>query len=303
MFSQAAQAIRHPVGVNPLGDLVYERIIAAGESQSAFRLVTYVNAIHPLHHLFDGYMIHSRGGSGAPLSQAPQAALPVAAPARIRTDLDVPVITLQTETDLITLGFAPDRQDDSEMFRLWEVAGTSHADTYTLLVGFNDRGDDPAVAKVLTDVSAPIPGIIECGSPVNSGPQHWVLKGAFAALERWVRDGIAPAMAPRLELTSDTPPEFVLDEHGNVRGGVRTSYVDVPVATLSGLGQTGSGFCRIFGTTIGFDDETLATLYPDHATYVAAIDAATDAAVEAGFLVEEDGELIKTEAAGSDIGG
>jgi hypothetical protein len=248
-------------------------------------------------------MLHSRGGGGAALSQAPQESLPVASPARIRTDLDVPVLTLQTETDLITLGYAPDRQDDNPMFRLWEVAGTSHADTYTLLVGFADQGDDPAVAKVLTDVSAPIPGIIECATPVNSGPQHWVLKGAFAALERWVRDGVAPTSAPRLELNPGTPPQFVLDEHGNVRGGIRTSYVDAPVATLSGLGQMGAAFCRIFGTTVGFDDETLASLYPDHASYVAAINAATDAAVDSGFIVEEDGELIKTEAAGSDIGG
>jgi hypothetical protein len=53
---------------------------------------------------------------------------------------------------------------------------------------------------------------------------------------------------------------------------------------------------------VGFDEETLAALYPDHATYVAAINAATDAAVAAGFLLEPDADLIKTEAAGSDIG-
>ena len=73
--------MRHPVGINPLGDLVYERMIAVGESQSAFRLVTYVNAIHPLVHLYDGFLIHSRGGGGAALSQAPQ---PASAGRRVR---------------------------------------------------------------------------------------------------------------------------------------------------------------------------------------------------------------------------
>src|SRR5207244_1900706 len=51
MFSQVGQAIRSPSGLNPLGDLRPKRIIAMGESQSAFRMVTYINAIHPLTHL------------------------------------------------------------------------------------------------------------------------------------------------------------------------------------------------------------------------------------------------------------
>lgn len=301
IFSQAGQAVSHPVGIDPLDGLVAERVIAIGESQSAFRLVTYINAVHPITGLYDGFLVHSRGGGGAPLSQSPQATVPVASPARIRGDLDVPVLTYETETDLITLGFLPDRQPDGALFRLWEVAGTSHADTYTLILGFEDRGNDPSVANVFEEAS-PIPGIIECDSPINAGPQHWVLKAALAALELWVREGVAPAMAPRLELTG-TPAEFVLDDLGNVVGGIRTSYVDAPVARLSGLGQSGGSFCGIFGTTMLFDEETLAALYPDHDAYVAAVDAATDAAVEAGFLLEPDAELIKTAAADSDIGG
>ena len=47
IFSQAAQAVRRPSGADPLGGLVARRVIAAGESQSAFRLVTYINAVHP----------------------------------------------------------------------------------------------------------------------------------------------------------------------------------------------------------------------------------------------------------------
>jgi len=44
--------------------------------------------------------------------------------ARIRTDLSVPVLTFQTETDLPAglLGYVDARQDDSTRFRLWEVA-------------------------------------------------------------------------------------------------------------------------------------------------------------------------------------
>ena len=299
MFSQVGQAIRHPAGIDPLSGLPLERLIAAGESQSAFRLTTYVNAIHPLARLYDGFLIHSRGGSSAALSQAPQQDIPVPSPARIRTDLDVPVLTFQTETDLLILNYLPDRQEDGPLFRLWEVAGTAHADTYTLRFGFTDKGDDPDVAAV-TEISAPVPTFVVCDSPINAGPQHWVLKAAFAALDRWIRDGEAPPMAPRLEVAG-SPPAFVLDDVGNVRGGIRTPYVDAPIAKLSGLGQTGSGFCRIFGTTALFDDATLATLYADHDAYVAAVNAATDSAVEAGFILPPDAQLIKTQAAESDI--
>ena len=40
------------------------RIIAAGESQSAARMVTYINAVNPLVHVFDGFFILSRLSSG-----------------------------------------------------------------------------------------------------------------------------------------------------------------------------------------------------------------------------------------------
>jgi len=300
IFSQAAKAIRSPTGVDPLDGLRPEKVIALGESQSAMRLVTYVNAINPLAQIYDGFFIHSRTVSSAPLSQAPQPDILTPPVVRIRDDVTVPVLMLQTETDLLALGSLPDRQADGPMFRLWEVAGTAHADTYTLLVGAMDMGNDPSVADVLV-TDAPIPGIIECDSPINSGPQHFVVKAALAALNRWIRTGDEPPTAPRLEIAG-SPAEFVLDEFGNVLGGIRTPYVDVPIATLSGLGQSGVGFCFIFGTTVPFDAETLASLYPDHETYVTAVNEATDLAVEAGFILEPDGQLIKAAAEASDIG-
>ena len=43
------------------------RVLAVGESQSAMFLVTYVNAVDPDARAFDGFLIHGRGGMGAPL--------------------------------------------------------------------------------------------------------------------------------------------------------------------------------------------------------------------------------------------
>ncbi len=290
MFSQAGQAIRSSDEQAPLAGWPVERVIAVGESQSAFRMTTYVNAMHPLYEMYDGYLVHSRGGGAAGLSQSPQEEIPAPQILRIREDVGVPVLTFQTETDLFSLGFLPDRQDDSRWNRLWEVAGTAHADTYTLTVGGTDRGDDPTVNDVLITAS-PIPGILECDVPINSGPQHIVLKAALDALHRWVRDGQAPASAPRLEITTDGSG-FELDDIGNVRGGIRTSWVEAPVAIHSGLGQSGGSFCFIFGTSVALSDEMLMSLYATHDDYVAAVVSATDAAVAAGYVLPADAELI-----------
>jgi hypothetical protein len=72
--------------------------------------------------------------------------------------------------------------------------------------------------------------------------------------------------------------------------------VDAPVASFSGSGQTGTSFCFLFGTTDLFDDATLATLYPTREAYINAIDTTTDSAVAKGFILPEDGELIKAQA-------
>ena len=96
---------------------------------------------------------------------------------------------------------------------------------------------------------------------------------------------------------------FQLDEQGNVLGGIRTNYVDVPVATLSGLGQTGESFCRIFGTTELFEDAKLAELYPTETDYLDAVSASVDAAVGAGYLLPPDAALIVADAEDPGIGG
>ena len=87
IFSQAAQAIMNPVGVNPLGPLVPQRIIASGASQSASRLTIYHNSIQPLSNRFDGFFLLVGGGL-------------------VRTDLGVPVFKLYSETDIQLLGAA-----------------------------------------------------------------------------------------------------------------------------------------------------------------------------------------------------
>src|SRR5262249_157598 len=305
MFSQAAQAVRTPSGPNPVGDLKPKRVIAVGESQSAFRLVNYVNAIHPIAHVYDGFFIHSRGGlgvPGTPPALAPPATAAIPATEAIRGDVDVPVLTFETETDLTVLQYLSARQEeDSKNFRLWEVAGTAHYDAYGLGVGNTDLGNDPNVAALVVTTNA-VGGIIHCDMPINSGPQHLVANAGLAALIKWVRTGKAPKSAPRLDASVGPPAVINTDANGNALGGIRTPQVDVPIATFTGE-QSGSTICLIFGTTTPVEAAKLASLYPTHKAFVAKYNKGLKRAVNKGWIRRADAKLIKKWAGGSDIGG
>jgi len=95
IFSQAGQAVCDGA---LLGGLVPERVLALGQSQSAGRLATYIDAIQPLVDVYDGFLVHSRGSGGsASLSQNPLPPQPTPLPTFIRDDLGVPVIAFQAE--------------------------------------------------------------------------------------------------------------------------------------------------------------------------------------------------------------
>ncbi len=294
LFSQVARAVRDSANEGILDGLRAERLFAVGESQSAHRLVTYINAVHPLYRPYDGYLVYSRLGGAAALAQAPQVMETASSAVTIREDLDVPVLTYQTESDLLLLGYAGSRQPDGDLFRLWEVAGTAHADLYSSTTGRDDTGVDPAFAVVVEQDSIE-GGLLQCAQPINSGHMVWTLNAAMRALENWVRRGTAPPQAERIAL-SDDGGAILRDEYGNALGGVRTPYLEAPAATLSGEGQTGTSFCGLFGTTRLFDAATMASLYVDRAGYRAAVAEATDAAVEAGFILPDDGRRIKAAA-------
>jgi len=303
MFSQAGQAIHdNPAAI--LGGLTPEHLIAAGESQSAGRLVTYIDAIHPLVHVYDGFLVHSRGAGGAALSQAPQPSVPVPTPAPIRDDVGVPVLVFQTETDVFNSNLNA-RQPDSDTYRLWEVAGTSHFDFYGLGIGMTDIGDGQGAVAMLESMQNPTnqpnPNFT-CQSPINTGPAHFVLDAGFSSLNGWVAGGDVPPIAPRLQTTGVGPLVFATEAKGNVVGGIRTPAVDAPVAKLSGLPQGGSQFCFLFGTTVPFTPSQLAALYENHGQFASASVEATKSARNAGFLVDADAKEIQSAAVHSDIG-
>jgi hypothetical protein len=291
LFAAVGELARSGVGTI-LEDLPIERVLAIGESQSAFRLTTFVNEIDETRPAFDGYLVHARGGAASALDdgQDPRR-LREGDAAPFRDGLRVPVLCLQAETDLITLGYRDARQDDADRLVVWEMAGTSHADVYTFAVGFADDGLRPL--DELAAMWRPPQDLFgqRLDHPVNAGPQHWVVDAAVRALDRWVDEGEAarPPAAPRLELSGDA---FATDEHGNARGGIRTPHVEVPTAVLSGLGNGGADIAFLTGSTLPFPRERLVELYGSPERYVERFRAAAEATVAEGFFVAEDLEEI-----------
>jgi len=295
MFTQISRAICAELSRSYR--LPVERIIAAGASQSAFHLTTYVNAIDARAALFDGYLLQGRAGAGAPIDGWDPATIGSTDPAarrarlagrdRIREDVRVPVMVVQSETDILgTLAYLPARQADGERFRLWEVAGAAHCDTYFVCASPVDSGSRPT--EELAELIARTDGTgMPTELPINSGPQmHFVLQRAFDALDAWIREGVAPPGAARLAV--DENEALVVDEVGIARGGLRTPWVDAPVSILSGLGQPGL-MTELFGTTRPLDARALTRLYPrGRADYVERFRGATRAAVDAGYLLSAD---------------
>lgn len=304
IYSQAGQLLRRPGASALLGPLVPKHIVAAGESQSAVFLTTYVNAVDPLAKVYDGFLIHSRFGAPSRLegnSVVGGAQAPPLPPTKFRPDLRVPVITVITETDLMgggLSGYYGAREPDNNHLRVWEIPGTSHADIYTFNGGFMDSGTLPieklAAAWQSTDK---ILGA-QLAKPINAAPQHhYVVEAALWNLDRWVRTGHAPSKAKPMEATAgdqpDKRPVLVRDANGETEGGVRTPWVDVPTASYAGSGNSGSPLAFLAGVTEPFDAPTLDRLYPGgKSEYLKKFEASLDAAIKAGFIVPADKKEI-----------
>ena len=306
IFTQAGRAIRAPQDTAPLGELTsaIRHLIADGESQSASRMVTYVNAVHPLARVYDGFFIHSRSGGSASLAQDAEnrPTMPTPAPARIRGDLDAPVFTIEAEGDVPR--FMAARQPDTDLIRTWELAGTAHADRYLLTGG--------GIGRLAFTCDDPAP---ELSVPINDGPMTYPMRAALRHLKQWMAGGPPPPSGPPLAVDGG---ELRRDpDTGIVAGGVRTPHVDVPVRTLNGVRAPagGPGFCRLVGRTDEWNGDAdpwdggpadpsptpepvLSRLYPTRDAYLERFDDALAKGIRDGFLLREDADAMKAEAAG-----
>ncbi len=294
IFTQAARALgpgrdRTP---DPLAGLPVNRVVAMGGSQSAGRLATYVNAVHPRATVFDAYLLFIYFGVGTPL-EVGDVVVNIVAPTepfdakaaltgqnRLRDDLDVPVMVVNSELEAIACHAV--RQPDTERFRYWEAAGTCHV---------SEQGLRLRAPKYERDFGTALP----IAEGINRVPLNPLYDAALHHIQAWMTGGPPPPEQPLIEFAGD-PPEVVRDEHGIARGGIRLPQVEVPVAKNSAIPLAADIFSILYGSSVPFPPAKLTELYGDPAKYLAAFEQAARAAEKTGVLLPRDADALVEEA-------
>jgi len=288
IFTAAGMAVRGKSAQNVMGGLKVERVIASGHSQSAGRLATYFNAVHPLTPVYDAVLLHGGGG-------------------KMRADLNVKIWKLLSETDV--LGQVAVRQADTDKFRTWEVAGVSHLD-YThanqlVKLGLRNKETmlpNPAPGPARSGGTPPGPFNGCLHPPLSRIPGEYVQNALYDHLTRWLKDGTLPPSAPPIDIVMDgARPSIDRDSFGNSLGGIRLAEHAVATAVNSGE-NSGGGFCFLTGWHEDFDKARIAQLYSSHLSYVSDVRVATDKNLKAGYITKADAAKTIAAAEQSSIG-
>ena len=259
-----------------LGGLKVRQVIAAGESQSSFRLGAYYNSIQPLHHIYNGFLLYDRG---------PEFAL--------RTDIGTKLVSFGSEFMNVFMNGSP--QADSADHRWWEVAGASH-ESLAEIVDYMDphmvrdhtlKAPDGTVLS-LTQFETANCAVTPVWSRVPNGD---VMKAALKGLSVWLASGIAPPTIARL--ASDGQNKLLRDAQGMVSGGIHTAAYDAPRANNGG---SNSGTCTLAGYHIDFTPQQMCQRYGSHAAYVGQVQGIVNANVRAGVLLPEEAAKTVDEA-------
>lgn len=271
----------------PLGGAV-RKMVLAGTSMSSATLFNYLpgHAVYrtaQMGPIYDGYF---------PTSTAATAA-----------EVDVPMIQMPTMHEIE--GNISRRQDSDEpgrQFRMYEVAGIGHVDS-------RDN------VRLLPNPCTRARSLFPLQAYMSVGLHH---------LFRWVDQGIPPPRAPRILIDRDTYNDgsmMALDEHGNPLGGIRSPYVDVPVAKYAPFntareplidgaaawivangGIDGARImCRLSAYQEPFSASKLRELYGDKRTYLRRFEQRLDELEREGWSLPVYRQLILADAAAIDF--
>ena len=286
MIAQVGALLKSGGKEGPLEGLPMRKMILMGTSASAAILTAYLPA-HMIYRaggmkpIFDGFLPTSMGGNG-PIKK-----------------VDVPLILMPTMTEIVAEAATgnryrrPDGDTPGDQFRIYEVAGMAH----------NDSRTNP--------VYDPDP----CRYPVSRFPQGMGLSAGLEHLIQWVDKGKAPPHAGYVVVDNDLKNDgsvLALDANGNPKGGVRNTYVDVPVHRYispnepnptpipnpSPLTAAASVqlFCRIAGYEEPLTRERVQSLYKNKKDYQSKVEERANQLIKEGWLSPAYKDLILADA-------
>jgi hypothetical protein len=297
MMSQVGAVLRSKVEQNPLKDLDVKYLYATGQSQTAGYIISYIQDFQRTatladgRHVYDGFVVNS-AGRPVPMNQCATRLTEADPHSIIRSD--VPVIQAFTQSDIAqyTMQRRPDSDHPGDLYRRYEIGGASHATTYE----FESAPSPYELTAAGLDAQA---GAYRCTDPFpNDFPVEYIYSGIYANLDRWVRTGAPPPSAAPVTTVRGNAGQttFDTDAFGNVRGGVRSAYLDAPTATYI-ESSSGPDCFTYFGHKIPFDGQRLHDLYPNHGAYIKRFDGAVDRMAQERWITPTDAARIKERGA------
>jgi hypothetical protein len=289
-LAQTAALLKSGERASPLHGYAVRSLVMTGVSFTGVATSTFVNFHHQRQktddgrNLFDGYVSMENATYDRPI--------------------DVPVIKLNTQGDFDSFGgLANRRQDGDELgqqYRLYEIAGLPHVTAPRPAPGpraepparLGGAAESEAIGEWLkTTAWAQFPAEAQ----PNDFPGFAFTAGAFCNLYAWLRGERTPPRAERIETHPDGSTHC--DGFGNAQGGVRSPYVDVPIAKYA-VGHGYPGF--LFGYKVPFALDQRRALYATHASYVARVRTHTMRLLSERWIMEDAARAIIDEAEQSD---
>lgn len=285
VLSQVAMLCRSNAAQSPFAGYDVQFLFATGAS--AGNLAAYSGSVHNYamrdaeHYVYDGFLLQMTSSTAQLNNEEPGIKVP---DPRSITRPCVPTMRVITMGDLFGVGIhqswavaqrRPDADEPGNNFRLYEVAGAKVGGREDKLVGINR--ETALRAGMKKDIDPPVQEHKNYLFPI-----HYIERCAFENLKNWVRFGIKPPHAERMETKAGYPDahpdkDFVLDDAGNVKGGVRSPMVDVPIATYEWEGRI-----------IPFGKEELVKRYGTKQAYLEKFTASLEDMVEKRFILPDD---------------
>jgi len=258
ILAQVGRLLRSNLSGGPLAGYPVRTLVMGGTSDSSGATRTYMSSAAMLDHadlrmpdggpIYEGFFVTSTlGGAPVPVTDVPTIQMPSQSEVHARDDYR-----------------RPDSDAPGDQFRIYEVSGMSH----------NDARENPA--------------FFGCTHPLSHFP-HGAL--TFMGLQHvldWAAHGAIPPRAPYMEVDNDLSDgtRVALDEHGNAKGGVRSTYLDVPAFTFT-IPNSGPGLCSQTGWITSFSEAKMQALYRNHGGYVSRIQHRLKELMDDGWFPRE----------------
>jgi Alpha/beta hydrolase domain len=304
IMTQVGQLLRTSSRANPVGyggrlNRGNERVYGFGYSQTGGYMYDYINGVAPLvvqqtgKSVYDGYLVAVAGGAfvgNVPINQCVPVP-PTTDPRYQFSNAGVPIIHVMSQSDYIRgiTARRPDSDVPSDRYRQYEMTGAGHATP--------DELNFAAAPADIEKGGRAVPPMDCNEGPRSRFPSHIFFDAIERNLDQWVRKGIAPPHGSPMVVQNGVG---VTDQWGNVLGGLRSPYVDVPTSTWFGS-STGPSFCVIAGHEVPFSTAVLRQLYPTHNAYVRKVIAVTGSLVAQRFITGSDGAALIEEARNADV--